>query len=627
MSITGTINTFGNIVTGASSTAQSYTVAGINLTDNLIVTPPASYEISTSNSPFTAQSTITLVPSSGTVSTTTIYVRFSPSEASGTIAGTITNASTGAATQSVSVSGVALSAEPTAQTTISFSNIASTSLDINLTLPGSGSGSNRIVVMKSGSPVSFTPTDGNAVSGVSSVFTLATDQGSGNRVVYDGTGSGYSTVSVTGLSSVTTYYFQVFEYNAGTGNSQNYLTSVSSTASQTTDVASNGTYTWNGAVSTDFTTASNWTPARSAPATTDVLRFNSGSTYTITAVPTQTIGRLVLANSTTVTLQAGATGTVLTIAGNEGTDLDVPAGSALNISGTNTLKLYLGTGTVGIIGGTITYTGAAHKLDAYDAAVVNSAGIIFQSGASFTQGSGVTGNVFTNGGTASAIIFSSGANFNQLDGSNPFGLGQPSSKVVFQAGSNFIVRAAGIIPAFSGRTYANLEYNVASAAANTSGGFAVSIDNLTITAGTLNFNVTGTPGHSIKGNISVASGATLNFAPTAAAAIQFSGNIFIASGATLSFAPTVGGTFTFSGTSAQTITNAGTFNTASLQTFVINNASGVSLGSDRSSFTSNKVTPKCKCGPVARPVWPTWPITWPRRTCCPCVTELSVIWA
>src|SRR5439155_147227 len=126
-------------------------------------------------------------------------------------------------------------------------------------------------------------------------------------------------------------------------------------------------------------------------------------------------------------------------------------------------------------------------------------------------------------------------------------------------------------PAFNGRTYANFELNNAAANITVTGGSAVSIDNLTITAGTLNFNMTATPGHSIKGNISVAG--TLNFAPASA------------------------GTVNLNGGSAQTISGAGTLTINSAnQTVVINNSNGISLSRDLTldlgtlTFTSGHVT-------------------------------------
>ena len=59
-----------------ASAEQSFTVEGSNLTNNISITPPTNYEISTATGgSFVATNPITLTQSGGTVSTTTIYVR------------------------------------------------------------------------------------------------------------------------------------------------------------------------------------------------------------------------------------------------------------------------------------------------------------------------------------------------------------------------------------------------------------------------------------------------------------------------------------------------------------------------------------------------------------------------
>ncbi|HEY9082901.1 MAG TPA: T9SS type A sorting domain-containing protein [Vicingaceae bacterium] len=120
------------------------------------------------------------------------------------------------------------SSEPTVNSSaINFSNIGCYAMDLNWT---SGNGANRIVVA-SISPISGTPTDqtnyiANAVFGSGS--TIA----SGEFVVYNGSGN---TVTITGLSTNTTYYFAIFEYNGTNSNcDENYLTMSFLTGNQLT---------------------------------------------------------------------------------------------------------------------------------------------------------------------------------------------------------------------------------------------------------------------------------------------------------------------------------------------------------------------------------------------------------
>jgi len=154
----------------------------------------------------------------------------------------------------------------------------------------------------------------------------------------------------------------------------------------------------------------------------------------------------------------------------------------------------------------------------------------------------------------------------QQAGSNPFGLGQPSSKVVFQTGSLFSFQQNSA-PSLSGRTYANLEINSATFSQSGSGAAMLSIDDLTVTAGTLNLGMTGA--FNIKGNISVASGQTLNFNANT-------------------------GTVSLNGSTTQTIGGAGALTFAGTQTVAINNASGISLAKDVTlsllTLTSGNIT-------------------------------------
>jgi|GEM_PF-2162712 len=81
---------------GSSTVTASYTVSGSNLTNNILITPPSNAELSLNNSSW--QSTpLALIPSSGTVSNTTIYVRtYTPMSAQD-----ITHSSTGTASVNV----------------------------------------------------------------------------------------------------------------------------------------------------------------------------------------------------------------------------------------------------------------------------------------------------------------------------------------------------------------------------------------------------------------------------------------------------------------------------------------------------------------------------------------------
>lgn len=300
------------------------------------------------------------------------------------------------------------------------------------------------------------------------------------------------------------------------------------------------TYTWIGVDNADWTVASNWNPTRTSPNLFDVLQFNDGTTKTITNVISQNISQLKVTGNTTVTLQSAANA-ILAINGDTGDDFIVESGSTLNIQQpTNTISVSLSSGTTGNVAGTINLDAAAHKISATDE---NS--LIFASGGILNAQSSFSGNAF---GTTSynSVKFNAGATYVQGAGGNPFGANAPNNVAVFETGSLYKFTSSSSNPPFSGRTYANLEIDI-SGTTTCAGTNAVNMDNLTITNGTLNFNVTATPGHNIKGNIAVATGATLNFDPSSA------------------------GTVNFIGSSTQNISGAGTITTTSNSTLVFNN--------------------------------------------------------
>ncbi|MFD1631491.1 MBG domain-containing protein [Pseudopedobacter beijingensis] len=122
----GSLNSFSTCA-GTASAVQSFTVSGSNLTANLVITPPAGYEIS--ENAINYSPSISKTPLSGTVSNSTVYVRLK-SDATGTPSGNIAVSSTGATTKNIAVSGT-VKTTPTAS---SNSPVAS-GATLNLSTP------------------------------------------------------------------------------------------------------------------------------------------------------------------------------------------------------------------------------------------------------------------------------------------------------------------------------------------------------------------------------------------------------------------------------------------------------------------------------------------------------------
>lgn len=99
-----------NQTIGASATTQTYTVTASDLTGNLTITPPVNFEVSANNTTwFTNASPLTITPASGAVNSTTVYIRLNAA-APGSYSGNVVNASAGAASVNVAVTGTAINA-------------------------------------------------------------------------------------------------------------------------------------------------------------------------------------------------------------------------------------------------------------------------------------------------------------------------------------------------------------------------------------------------------------------------------------------------------------------------------------------------------------------------------------
>ena len=202
--------------------------------------------------------------------------------------GDLTNYASSDASSSVEVSTTALiyGNEPTLQASnVSISNIntAGTGFTINWT---GGNGAKSIVVVKAASAVNSDPVDYNTYSGASGVFGSGSQLGTGNYVVYTGTGT---SVAITGLTKGTRYYINIYTYNTGSGNdsngsgTENYLTSSSASSNQLAvgTIISNGTNTASTGVS--WATAA-WVGGV-APGANDNVIIVNGDNITVASSP------------------------------------------------------------------------------------------------------------------------------------------------------------------------------------------------------------------------------------------------------------------------------------------------------------------------------------------------------
>ncbi|HEX8429165.1 T9SS type A sorting domain-containing protein [Hymenobacter sp.] len=214
---------FGSVQVGLTSSVQSFTVSGSNLTNPVIITPPAGFQIRQGTNQFSTAS-ITLTPSNGSVSAT-IDVRFVPTQAV-RYDDTMPIVSSGASSSGVDVGGTGtppptgpyITANPTSLDfqTVSTSGSAQTlTFEIsagNLTTPLVLTGSNGAIRFRdasAGGSLTAGPLTINPVAGSVSLRTIEVrlvgpvSNGTFNEnITLTSTGAAAKVVAITANNSV-----------------------------------------------------------------------------------------------------------------------------------------------------------------------------------------------------------------------------------------------------------------------------------------------------------------------------------------------------------------------------------------------------------------------------------------
>lgn len=205
----GTITDFGNQQINTTSPELTYNVSGSNLTANITITPPTGFLISTTSGSGYTSTPIILTQSEGTVTSTPIYVVFSPTLAQA-YSGNITHESSGATTMNVAVSGTGTAPpdpEPTNHATAFAATVATPAYSaVDVTWADATGGTVPDGYVIKASTVSYAaiaePVDGAEET-----------EGTLVKIVAPGVQS----ASFTGLDANTTYYFKIWPYtNSGT---------------------------------------------------------------------------------------------------------------------------------------------------------------------------------------------------------------------------------------------------------------------------------------------------------------------------------------------------------------------------------------------------------------------------
>ena len=398
------------------------------------------------------------------------------------------------------------------------------------------------------------------------------------------------------------------------------ITSLNATADFTLRPATVTTYTWIGGTNAAYNAGASWSPTRTTLDATDILQFDGsnidGASGTgnilATALPaTETIGRLLLLNNANVNLQASAASSALTIGGAAGTDLDVPSGSTLTLSGTatNTIGLaYSGSGNVASIVGTlnlgngagtgaITYncTNAVTTIDGTANSGTSTAAAAFSNGSTSLLIINGTYVHSQNGGAIPAATYSAISNVNvtgivatmpsfptSFAGNFLWNCASQTlnpatfSSTVTSIGGNFTLQSTGGSGTFqfgtSPTTTITGLFTVSGGTLNAAGGTLTLNGGLSVLGGTI--SGTGATTINVNGNLTQSGSSTITSSTATASVIVLNvTGIFNQSAGTISETSTGSIAINFIGSAVKAVTLSGT-NTTGRINYNVNNGNG-----------------------------------------------------
>ena len=227
ISTTGTGSLLGfNTTVGVASASQSFALSGIDMNAGILVTAPSGFEVSTDDISFNSSLT---AGSSGSISSTTIYLRLAASAPVASYNGlTVDLTSSGATTVNVTIPNSSVTATAVAAVSVSTTSISafaktavgSSSTSSSFTVSGTNLGSNAITIT---APTNFkVSTSSGSGFGTSVILTPSSGSVSATTIYanYSPTGSGSNSgnltisqadvsdqaISVSG--SISTFYYQ-----------------------------------------------------------------------------------------------------------------------------------------------------------------------------------------------------------------------------------------------------------------------------------------------------------------------------------------------------------------------------------------------------------------------------------
>ena len=317
---------------GTASSAASFTVSGSLLTGNLTVTPPAGFETSlTEGSGYGSSTTIT---ASGTLASTTVFVRLAATTTPGSYSGNISIAGGGATTQSIAIPNSTVTAKALTVTGLTGNNKV-----YNRSTAASASGTAALSGIVGSDIVTLTGTPSFAFANVN-VGTAKAITTTGYTL--SGTNAGNYTLTQPTLTANITAKPLTITGLTGTNKVYNRTTAASASGTPVLSGVETGDTVTRGGTATFTFASANVGTGISITTTGYTLSGTNAGNYTLTQP----------------TLTANITAKPLTITGLTGTNKVYNRTTAASASGTPVLS-GVETGDTVTRGGTATFTFAS----------------------------------------------------------------------------------------------------------------------------------------------------------------------------------------------------------------------------------------------------------------------------
>jgi hypothetical protein len=355
----------GSTTTNMAGSIQTFTISGSNLTDSVVIRPPAGVEVSTDGANWVAGPLAAVLnPASGTLASTTISVRISMSASAGTISGNIACTSSGATEQDVSISGTVNATTPTLMVSPSSLDLGTTTNNKlgslqTFTISGSNLTDNVTIAAPTGvdlsmdgvtyqSSLQLPPTDGMLASMMIDVRISSSAQAGsiGGNIACTSPGAAEQDIAVSGT------------VNAG----------LSLTVSTTSLDLGKTTFGTPGSVRSFVISGSNLTSDVMVSAPTGVLVSMDGTTFesSVTLPVTDgTLGSMTILASISDSAPIGSISGNIACASQGATEQDISVNGTVNPVASlmvSPSSLDLGTTTAGTAGTAQSYTISASNL-------------------------------------------------------------------------------------------------------------------------------------------------------------------------------------------------------------------------------------------------------------------------